>query len=62
MPGAIPTKDPVKVMAGLQGARRRWGEPRVLRLTDLDPRIREAVLALVRADEAARQAAEGGQT
>lgn len=51
------TKDPVKVRAGTIGARKRWGEtPRVVRLESLDPRVRAAVLALIRADEAARTA------
>lgn len=50
-------KNPVKVRAGLSGARARWGEyPRVARLDALDPRVRAAVLALIRADEAARVA------
>jgi len=48
-------KNPDKVKAGRASALKRWGEhPRVARLDQLDPRIREAVLALLRADEAAR--------
>jgi len=50
-----PHKDPEKVRAGKIGATKRWGEqPRVARLDSLDPRVREAVVALIRADEAAR--------
>jgi len=49
------SKDPAKVAAGREGARRRWGDtPRVARLDELDPRVRDAVVALIRADEAAR--------
>ncbi len=47
-------KNPVKVRAGAIGAKKRWGEPRIARLDSLDPRVREAVIALIRADEAAR--------
>ncbi len=54
-----PHKDPEKVRAGKIGATKRWGEqPRVARLDELDPRIREAVMALIRADAAARAANE----
>ena len=49
-------KNPVYVESGRRGARKRWGEPRTARLDALDPRVREAVLALIRADEAARAA------
>ena len=52
------TKDPIKVEAGRLGARKRWGAQRVARLDSLDPRVREAVLALIRADEAAREAVD----
>jgi hypothetical protein len=38
-----------KAEAGLIGARRRWGEPRVVRLDDLPPEGRRLVLALVSA-------------
>lgn len=34
----------------VKAARARWGAPRVVRLDSLDPRVREAVLALVAAD------------
>ena len=46
-------KDPAKQKAGRAGMRARWGPPRIARLDQLDPRIREAVLALIRADQAA---------
>lgn len=45
-----------KADAGRLGALARWeGERRIVRLADLDPRVRAAVLALIRADESARQ-------
>jgi hypothetical protein len=40
-------KDPVKVRAGSIGARRRWGERRIVRLDDLTAPQRRLVLALV---------------
>lgn len=52
------SKRPEKVRAGQLGARARWGEQRVARLDSLAPSIRAAVLALLRADEAARKAAD----
>ena len=48
MPETI-TKDPQEVQAGLIGARRRWGEPRILRLDELTTSQRTLVLALVAA-------------
>ncbi len=39
---------------GRRGAAKRWGGQRIARLDDLDPRVREAVMALIRADAAAR--------
>lgn len=54
-PGA--PKNPAAVELGRRGARRRWGEPRHLKLADLDPATRTAILALVEADQAARTAA-----
>jgi hypothetical protein len=56
--------DPRFVDAGRDGARRRWGAPRHVRLDSLDPRVREAVLALVRADQRAssREAGESEGT
>lgn len=48
------SKDPVRVRAGRAGARRRWGEPRVVRLDDLSAPQRRLVLALI---DAARQEA-----
>ncbi len=57
------TKDPLKVKAGRASARKRWGEtPRIARLDQLDPRVRTAVLALIRADEAARAEQERTNT
>ena len=53
-------KDAVKVRAGTIGARRRWGEPRVLRLDQLSPEQRRLVLALVEAAKAAPEPAGGG--
>lgn len=51
------TKDPRFVESGLRGARKRWAdhEPRTVRLDSLDSRVRDAVLMLIRADEAARR-------
>lgn len=43
-----------KVRGGQIGARRRWGEPRIVRLDDLTPPQRRLVLALV---DAARKEA-----
>lgn len=40
--------------SGRRGAQKRWGEPRNVRLTDLQPATRKAILALVEADRAAR--------
>jgi hypothetical protein len=40
-------KDPTKVAAGQSGARKRWGEPRIVRLDALTPDERAVVLALV---------------
>lgn len=45
----------------VKAARARWGPERVVRLDSLDPRVREAVLALVRADENARAAESDGR-
>ena len=43
----------------VRAARARWGDdPRTVRLDSLDPRVREAVLLLIRADENARKVAE----
>ena len=54
------SKNPVFVESGLRGARARWGdhEPKTVRLTALDPHVREVVLTLIRADEAARRVDE----
>lgn len=45
--GTIAAKDPAKVRAGELGARKRWGDPRVLRLDELTSEQRRLVLALV---------------
>lgn len=66
MPSDSPPRNAVKQRAGLIGARARWRDhtPRVVSLNQLDPRVRAAVLALMRADEAARneKAASGLET
>jgi hypothetical protein len=51
-----PAKNPQKVRAGQLSAARRWGTPAAVRIDDLHPAVRHAVLALIRADEAARAA------
>jgi hypothetical protein len=57
----LDSRDPSKVRAGRIGARARWGDtPRVVRLDSLDPFARDAVLALIRLDEAKR-ARDGAQ-
>ena len=45
----MPEKKPVFVESGRRGARRRWGEPRILRLDSLTPEQRRVVLALINA-------------
>jgi hypothetical protein len=55
-PDPTPTKHPGKVRAGQIGSRRRWGPQRILRLDQLQPIVREAVLALIAAHEAAEKA------
>lgn len=47
-------KDPAKVRAGQIGARRRWGEQRVIHLDQLSPEQARLVRALVAAAKAAR--------
>ena len=42
---------------GRLGALKKWGGRRIVRLDQLDPRVREAVLALIRADEQANEKA-----
>lgn len=55
MPSSISTTAPVpKSEPHVKAARARWGPERSVRLDALDPRVREAVIALIRADEAAR--------
>ena len=46
------SKDPVKQRAGHIGARRRWGDPGVVRLDELTAPQRRLVLALVEAARA----------
>ena len=53
------TKDPLKVRAGQISAAKRWGTPATVRIDDLNPAVRQAVLALIRANEAARAATDG---
>ena len=38
------SKNPAKVEAGRIAARKRWGEPRILRLSDLHPDHARAIL------------------
>lgn len=53
MAGALSvTKNAEKARAGRIGARRRWGDPGVVRLDDLTPPQRRLVLALVEAARA----------
>jgi hypothetical protein len=42
-----PAKNPAKVAGGHLGARRRWGEPRILRLDQLTSQQRHLVLTLL---------------
>ena len=54
------TKNPVFVESGRRGARKRWGDPRVLRLDQLDPderRLIQAILAAKRNADAEKVAA-----
>lgn len=56
----VPSKNPKLVEAGVRGARRRWGDPRVVRLEALTPSQRRLVLALVDAAKAQNCAARVG--
>lgn len=59
MPSSIsPPKNPRLVDAGREGARRRWGVPRVIRLDDFDSDERAAIVAAIEAKRAARRAHE----
>lgn len=49
-------KDPAKVRAGRNGARKRWGVQRYVRLDDLSDEERQAVLILIDALRAAKTA------
>jgi hypothetical protein len=53
------SKDPRRVRAGQAGMRARWGEPRVLRIDDLQPNERRLVLALVEAVRSEKAAPVG---
>lgn len=53
----IPTA-PQKSEPHVKAARARWGPERTVRLDALDPRVRAAVVALIRADEAAQKVAD----
>ena len=58
MPNAVdaPAKNPLKVRAGQLSAAKRWGSQATVRIDDLHPTVRAAVLAMLRADEAAKKA------
>lgn len=47
------TKDPRRVAGGRAGARKRWGEPRIVRLDELTAEQRRLVLALITAAKSA---------
>lgn len=49
-------KNPVKVRAGQIGARKRWGERRILRLDQLDPDERRLIQAILTAKRNADEA------
>ncbi len=44
-----PAKDPSRVRRGQNGARTRWGAPRIVRLDSLTTAQRDVVLALINA-------------
>lgn len=53
-------KNPALVESGRRAARKRWGEPRILRLSDLTPAQRRAILTyleVARSEPADEQAA-----
>jgi hypothetical protein len=52
------SKNPVFVESGRAGARRRWGQQRIVRLDSLTPEQRRLVLALV---EAAKSSSDAPQ-
>jgi hypothetical protein len=54
--------NPVFVESGRVGARRRWGPTRVVRLDDLNPDERNAVVTLVRLFGAKREPASLSET
>ena len=56
----VRTREPMSpAESGLRGARSRWGEPRIVRIDQLDPSVAAAVRALVRADESAKAQEKG---
>ncbi len=60
MPGNTPNATLERLtpsQAGRLGARRRWGDQRVVRLDSLHPAVAAAIRALVAADQAAREEA-----
>lgn len=58
-PLRVQVRDPMPhTERGRLGAEKRWGGQRIVRLDELDPRVRDAVVALIRADEASRQKEE----
>lgn len=54
--GDFSEKDPVKVQAGRLGARKRWGDPRILRLDQLDADERRLIQAILTAKRHADEA------
>ena len=62
-PGAVSvSKDPLFVESGRAGARRRWGPVRTVRLDDLNPDERNAVVTLVRLFGAKKEPASLSET
>ena len=59
---ATDIKDPIKVRAGQIGARKRWGEPRLVRLDDLTMAQRQLVMALVDAARSQKAATTDVET
>jgi hypothetical protein len=55
-------KDPSRVHRGHLGAAARWGGPRLVRLDDLNPDERNAVVTLVRLFGAKREPASLSET
>jgi hypothetical protein len=55
--GSFMSDKTTKAEAGLIGARRRWGAPRIVRLDALPPSVATAIRALVAASAAANEKA-----